>query len=148
MNDFEVVDQLGTEKKEYDRTVFLTILCIATFIGSWVTILYYTLYINKVDDIERSVYHFDEGRLEYLLMKVSIAASFLSFIGSLFIWRMRRIGVFIYALGQIVPAAFIAYIYLVVMPIEYPKSPAMIGYGAMQVLFIVLYLLNWRILRW
>ncbi len=148
MNEFDVVDQFGTKKKEYDRTIFLTILCILTFVGSWITILYYTLYINKVDDIERSVYHFEEGRLEYLLMKVSIAASFLSFIGSVFIWRMRRIGVFIYVLGQVVPAAFIAYIFIVVIPIEYPKSLIMLGYGAMQVLFIGLYLLNWKILRW
>lgn len=148
MNEFDVVDQFGTPKKEYDRTVFLTILCIATFIGSWVTILYYTLYINKVDDIERSVYHFDEGRLEYMLMKVSIGASFLSFIGSIFIWRMRRIGLFIYALGQIIPAALIFYIFIVMVPVEYPKSVIMIGYGAMQLLFICLYILNWKILRW
>jgi|GEM_PF-3360153 len=149
MDELDIVDQFHTEKREYDRTVFLTVICVASFIGSWVTILYYTLYINKVSDIERSVYHLDEtGILEYSLMKISIAASFVSFAGAVFMWRMRRIGLLIYAVGQLIPVAMMAYIYGMIAPFDPPKTYYVAGYAVMQVLFVGLYMVSWKKMRW
>lgn len=149
MKDSEIVDQFDTEKKEYDRSLYLTVICVASFIGSWITVLFYALYINKVSEIERSVYLVDEvGQIEFLLMKISILTALVSFLGAVIMWRMRRVGIFIYAIGQLVPAAMLTYITVVLKPIESPTSYIMLGFAGVQVLFIALYMFSWKYMRW
>lgn len=149
MKEFDIVDQFDTEKREYDRSLFLTIICVLSFIGSWVTVLFYALYINKVSAIERSVYLLDEvGMVEYKLMKISIITALVSFTGALIMWRMRKIGLFIYAIGQLVPAAMMSYITIVLKPIESPDSYIMLAFAGIQVIFIGLYMFSWKYMRW
>lgn len=81
-------------------------------------------------------------------MKISIVASLVSFTGAVIMWRMRRFGIFIYAVGQLVPAAMGAYIALLVNGIEMPKTYIMLGHAAIQVLFIGLFLISWKKMRW
>jgi len=149
MRQSDIVDQFNTERPEYDRSVYLTILCVLSFIGCCITALFYALYINKVSNIERSVYLIDEVKMvEFTLMKVSIIAALVSFTGTLIMWRMRKAGIFVYALGQLVPAGMIAYINIVLKPLESPDSYIMLTFAGVQVIFIGLYMVSWRYMRW
>jgi len=146
MSDKEFIDQFDT-KKDYDRTLFISGLCVMTWIGCWFTVMYYGMHIFKISDVERSIYHFDEWKLEYDQMKVSVIAPFFSTLGAYFVWHMRRFGIYIYAFGQLSAAVFGLYIYIVQKEIENPVSYYYIAYFGVQILFIIPYALNWKILR-
>jgi hypothetical protein len=142
VSDIEFIDQF--EPKEYERTLFISALCIFTWIGSWLVLLYYGLHIIKINDIERSVYHFEEFSTEFNLMKAGVVAPVISTAGSILMWRMRRIGIFIYSFGQLSLSIFGLYVYILVKPIEVPESYFFIAAFAGQIGFIALYALNYR----
>jgi hypothetical protein len=146
MSDVDFIDQFETEK-EYERSLLLSALCIFTWIGCWLIALYYGLRIIKVNDIERSIYHFDEWKLEYDLMKVGVVTPIISAVGAYFIWKMRRFGLFIYGAGQFILAAFGLYVYCIVKPIENPVSYYFIAGFLAQLAFIAPYFINWKYLR-
>lgn len=146
MSDKDFIDQFEVEK-EYERTLLISGLCVLTWIGSWFTVMYYGMHIVKINDVERSIYHFDEWKLEYDHMKVSLIAPFFSTVGAYFVWKMRRFGLYIYAFGQLSAAVFGLYLYIFHKEIEVPVSYYYIGYFAVQVVFVVLYTINWKILR-
>lgn len=142
----DFLDQFEVEK-EHDRSLFLSGLCVLTWVGSWFTILYYGLHIIKINDIEASIYHFEEWEIEYYLMKVSVIAPVISTVGAIFMWRMRRFGLFIYIAGQVAQSAFGLYVYTQVKPIENPESYYFIGYFIAQLGFIPLYAINWKTMK-
>jgi hypothetical protein len=144
MSDFDFLDQF--EKKEYERPLFLSALCVFTWIGCWLMVLYFGLRIIKISDIEDSIYHFDEWKLEYNLMKTGLVAPVISTIGAIYVWKMKRFGLFIYAFAQAGLAFFGLFVYLLVKPID-PQSYYFIAGFLCQLAFIPLYFINWKYMR-
>lgn len=145
-DDTDFLDQFEVEK-DHDRSLFLSGLCILTWVGSWFIVLYYGLHILKISDIEASIYHFEEWQTEYYLMKVGVVAPIVSSLGAVFMWRMRRFGFFVYLAGQLGLSVFGLYVYLLVKPIEAPESYYFILGFAAQLGFIPLYAMNWKTMK-
>jgi len=143
IDDVDFLDQFGTEK-DYKRPVLLTFLCVLTWIGCWFCVIYYGLLIYKISNIERSVYHFEGKALEYYLMKASLLAPVFSLVGSILMWQLKRIGLSIYAAGQLLIAVFGLYIYLFVNERVDSDSFLYIAFYGIQLLFIAFYASFWK----
>lgn len=142
----DFLDQFETEK-DHDRSLFLSSLCILTWIGGWFTVLYYGLHVLKISDIEDSIYHYEQWEMEYNLMKVSIVAPMISMVGAFYMWRLRKFGFWIYLAGQLAQCAFGIYVYVFVKDIELPLTYYFLLYYAIALSFIALYALNWKLLK-
>lgn len=141
----EFIDQFEVEKDK-ERSLLLTWMCIATWIGCWFSVMYYGLHILKISDIERSIYHFDEWKLEYDHMKVSLIAPVFSGVGAFIMWKLNKVGLFVYAAGQMVPAFFGLYLVIFVRGFDEDSYVPFywIGYFVIQLAFVVLYAIQWK----
>ena len=118
------------ETLDYEETgklpVFLKVLCILTFIGSGIGILmaiYSMTNMNaSIEQLEESRRAFEQARLGSLDGQIaatekwgmfsyimSFVGSSLCLLGALLMWRLKKIGYFLYIPGHIIPlvASFI-----------------------------------------
>ncbi len=111
-------EELNSEERVWERPSFLTVLCILTFVGVGFSIIssvfgLFTMSmlegvmtdlndsIGEGDDFSQSLGNgYRWTKITYLL---SIAGSILCLAGALFMWKLRKIGYFIYVVGQIIP---------------------------------------------
>ncbi|MBI3238076.1 MAG: hypothetical protein HYZ43_04395 [Flavobacteriia bacterium] len=143
----DFLDQDLGEEKLFDRPVFLTCLCILTWVGCWFILLYYAFRIYKINDVEGDVFVPLTLEMEYLLMKVSIVTAIISGFGTYLMWHQRRLGFFIYLFGQIATCAFGLYVYLLDKDINVPTTYYFTAFYVAQLGFVVLYSLNWKALN-
>lgn len=98
---------------ETKRPVFLTVLCILTFVGSGFGIIAALMGMLAFGTLENSTAELNDlgGPVDfgnaYRWMKVSyllsLLGSLLCLVGALFMWRLKKLGYFIYVPGQILP---------------------------------------------
>ncbi|HLP54463.1 MAG TPA: hypothetical protein VK151_05515 [Fluviicola sp.] len=146
MEEDDFLDQLGQEKY-YDRPLFLSCLCILTWLGSWFILLYYAIKLGKLNSGEGELFVPDALRMEYNLMKISIATSVISGFGAYLMWHQRRAGFFVYLFGQLLTSAMGFFVYLLDKPIDIPTTYYFAGFYIAQLGFVVLYALNWKVLN-
>ena len=146
MQEDDFLDQLGTEKY-YDRPLFLSCLCILTWVGSWFVFLYYAIRVGKLNSGEEELFIPDYMKMEYLLMKISIVTPVITGFGAYLMWHQRRAGFFVYGFGQLFLSAFGLFVYLVDKPLSVPTSYYYIAFYLAQLGFIALYSLNWKVLN-
>ncbi len=102
----EETTQVQEQVQEKKRPVFLTVLCILTFIGSGLGVLFGLLAIVAAGAIEgllESIPGMQSlGGSSMLLLIVSVLLSAASLFGAIMMWQLKKMGYFIYAAAQIV----------------------------------------------
>lgn len=111
------------DKKEYEgaRPVFLTVLCILTWVGAGIGIIFGMIWILMMGAMEStfegvaSLNQDVPGDFEYEMidsfrwMKISyilsIVGNIFCLVGALIMWRLKKSGYFIYIFGQALPIA-------------------------------------------
>lgn len=146
MQEDDFLDQLGGDKY-YDRPLFLSCLCILTWVGSWFILLYYAIRVGKLNSGEGELFVPDTMKMEYLLMKLSIVTPVISGFGAYLMWHQRRGGLFVYGFGQLLMSAFGLIVYLVDKPMDIPTTYYYTAFYVAQLGFVVLYSLNWKVLN-
>lgn len=110
------LDLLDSSKSEVTgkRPVFITVLCILTWVGS-AAILFYAMVMlimfgsfeklftgnNALGDIPNQLIEY--YRWWKITLYLTIFGSLLCVAGSVLMWTLRKIGYYIYILGQILP---------------------------------------------
>jgi hypothetical protein len=111
--DKEIIDTEAPKQ----RPVFVTVLCILTFCGAGITIFSSLFSILTMGQLETSMNEmnkvFDDTNLgmdfgnSYRWMKISyvlnLVGSLLCLAGALFMWKLKKIGFYIYIVGQVLP---------------------------------------------
>ncbi len=99
------------------RPVFITVLCILTFSGAGLTIITSLFSIFTMGQLETSMNNMNEAFGDsdigmdfgnsYRWMKLSyvlnLVGSLLCLAGALFMWKLKRLGFYIYIVGQLLP---------------------------------------------
>lgn len=97
--------------------IFLQVLCILTFVGAGITTLSTLFSIFTIGQLENSMKAMDDvfsntdsgidfgnsyrwTKISYVL---SLIGAILCLTGALFMWRLKKIGFYIYIIGQILP---------------------------------------------
>lgn len=108
----DLLDELSVEGKIDERPVFLTVLCILTFVGSALYIVYSLFALssyNALDDLNATFpSDLDESFIKYMRwMKferyTSIVGSIGCIIGAVFMLKMKRLGFYLYVISQAAP---------------------------------------------
>lgn len=108
-NNTPVTDQLKEEIKEEvkKRPVFLTVLCILTFIGSGLGLLFGLLalvaagYIQGIIDSIPGMTELGAGvGIFNLVLAVILSAA--SLYGAILMWQLKKIGFFLYVAAQVI----------------------------------------------
>lgn len=146
MQEDDFLDQLGTEKY-YDRPLFLSCLCILTWVGSWFIFLYYAIRVGKLNSGEGELFVPENMKMEYMLMKMSIVTPVISGFGAYLMWHQRLAGLFVYGFAQLLLSTFGLFVYLVNKPLDVPTTYYYTAFYVAQLGFIVLYSLNWKVLN-
>lgn len=145
MQETDVLDDV--ELKEPERTRFLSVLCILTWLGSWFMAMYCLIWIFRNGEVEDTGYYYFAYEEEYLLIKIGFFSSLASAFAAYFIWQLKRFGLFIYMAGQIPLAFYGIYVYVFLKPIETSYSFYFMGVFIAQLLFIVPYMMHWNIIN-
>lgn len=90
-----------------ERPVFLTVLCILTFIGSGLSVLLWLLGIFGLGAVNSYLANFggaaDTGVLKPILMLIFSAASLY---GAIMMWSLKKMGFYLYVAAQVLIVAF------------------------------------------
>ncbi len=114
-DELDILDN-GTEVKYTGkRPVFLTVLCILTFVGAGLSAIYYLFAWVGLSAAERLVESFDQGidnagaqavnafHWLKLFMISGLVGSVLCVAGAIAMMFMRKFGYYIYIAGQVIP---------------------------------------------
>ena len=94
--------QVTEEKK---RPVFLSVLCILTFIGSGIALLFSLIGLvasGAVESLSASIPgmpDLDHGFLKTLIMVLLVAGSLF---GAILMWQLKKVGFYIYAAANVI----------------------------------------------
>jgi hypothetical protein len=142
--------EIRTSRK---RPVFLTVLCILTWIGSGLGLIVFPFLINKyLKLLDQTHYLPSEELIKYYKWYLwsEIAGLFgctICIFAALMMWKLRRWGFYLYVTGQIIP--------MVVIFIAQVQGQSLtgetLGFAFMKMLFpigfIVMYALNLKYMR-
>lgn len=157
-DELDILDN-GTEDvyKSQKRPAFLTVLCILTFVGSGLTMLYSFFMWISFTAAERMFDAFGDmgdvqdesfrmfGWLKFLMLTYLISAV-LCVAGAIFMMFMRKIGFYIYIVGQIAPLVVLGVMLGANVQNEFGMA-GMVFTAIFPVGFIVMYGLNFKYLR-
>lgn len=92
------------------RTVFLTVLCILTWIGAAGVFVFNAYGFNE--NLKAQRLFGSSPRLTLLLWVtlINCSGSLISAAGSIYMWRLKKAGFYVYAVGQLAPLIFSAYV--------------------------------------
>ncbi|MCH2022112.1 MAG: hypothetical protein MK207_06480 [Saprospiraceae bacterium] len=96
---FEVLD--SSEEQKIERPLFLTVICLFSFVGSGSSILFYGLIImgvGIVSDIFPGITGLSNSGVKIYLL-IAIFISLLSLFGSIKMWQLRKLGFYFYLLS-------------------------------------------------
>lgn len=145
----DIVDELELNVSSQKRTTFLTVLCILTWVGSGLSLLYYGIMYFSMALIVQNV----TGENKYsnwmgLNLIAGLIAPVLTILGAVFMWRLRKWGFIMYVTGEMgmVVMSFLQYILLYRIMNEgllWPAFTSLIPIG-----FTIMYALNLKHMRW
>ena len=140
------VNQTTTQQEKQVRPVLLTVMCILTFIGSSFiiisTIFSYISMQNMSEEMKVMMGEMTQSSQKDFLIKliIGILGSLMCLLGAILMWKLKKVGFYLYNIGNIVPLIISYYI-----PTNDPlfgDSAIVIG-GLMAFVFMSLYGLNW-----
>jgi hypothetical protein len=137
----QLIDEIHEQKPK--RTAFLTVLCILTWIGAACIVAYNAYLFNHFFGLYRFL-----GDAPYINMMlwvtlINCSASLVSAAGSIYMWRMKKYGFYVYLIGQLAP--LIASAYAVLTPqirLEDAPTAVLVIFGCwftIPVAFVVMY---------
>lgn len=90
------------------RPGFLTVLCILTFIGSGLSILFSLLGIFGIGALNNfaSAYGVDSGETGVFKLILMVIFSGASLYGAIMMWNLKKIGFYLYVAAQILMVVF------------------------------------------
>lgn len=149
MNDeFDIVDELETNP-EVRRPLFLTVLCILTWVGSGTMFLYYIyIFWGAAFFADKFAGGTNISSWLNLTLVVGLIAQLFTIAGAVFIWNLRKWGFVIYTIGELVPSLMSIYMYAFMLNttgagLVFAFIPAVIPIG-----FVVMYALHLKYMRW
>lgn len=153
-SDHDLLDELSVSGKSQQRPVFLTVLCVLTFVGSALYLLYayytFTL-ISGIDDTTADILQDTELVNYYKWYKIERYAVILGAIGcsvgAYFMLKLRRIGFYFYVAAQILPVAVGAFTMTSIGGLGGFQFISLILSAIFPVGFIILYSLNYKYLK-
>lgn len=156
-----LLDDLSGGPAVHERPVFLTVLCIMTFVGVGLFLIYNFFTISTMSAMESSFKNLDPDmandfdnslgnvyRWSKINIIISIIGNLLCLGGAILMFLLKRVGFFIYLVGQIAPlvAGFFFFQSIGSNFIEFQA----IYFGLTAIFpvgFIILYSLNYKHLR-
>lgn len=110
----EYLDLDIQEQKQTGVPTFLKVLCILTFVGAGIGVLsgIYSLFMNNfaIRTLESSPVFTNMGEYVTLMKKWGMLLALLNLLGAVFclvgalvMWKLKKVGFYIYVLGQILP---------------------------------------------
>lgn len=141
------------DRREGQRPVFITVLCILTWVGSFLGLIggvfqLYTYSALRQLNSQFTQNGLTEGSSGYLfwIAMGTILGSLLCSLGAIFMFRLKKLGFFIYLVGQLIPLAGSVYSMLVVSAgVQMLQTFSVISTGVgmiFPIAFIVMYGVN------
>lgn len=112
MEELDIVDELEMDVR-HRRSMFLTVLCILTWVGSGILMLYHAYMYLMMANAASLLSRFGDAKsLNWVLMLhlVGIVAPLFTITGAIVMWRLKKIGFVVYAIGQLAPVLLSFYI--------------------------------------
>lgn len=158
------IELIDKNEETNELPTFLKVLCILTFVGAGLTIIMSILFtitiqmslklVESMDSIAGSstgmVEVFKWTIVSYILTGVG---SLLGLVGALFMWKLKKIGFFIYLIGQIIPIIGVVLVYLAAMKTSFGASSAFGNvitsafYVLISIAFLIMYGVNLKHLK-
>lgn len=153
-SDQDLLDELSVTGHSQQRPVFLTVLCVLTFIGSALYLLYavytFTL-INSLDDATADILQDTELVNYYKWYKIERYALVLGAVGcsvgAYFMLKLKRLGFNIYVVSQILPFAVGVFTINSLGGLGGFQFISLILSAIFPLGFIILYSLNYKYLK-
>lgn len=166
----DVLDQTY-EQGPPKRPVFITVLCILTFVScglSFISSIYGLATANKSEETVKAFSRLQEndslpvlfGDVSEGMVKIAewtVTSHYLSLgnvliclVGALLMWRLRKVGYFIYIFGQILPFIALVGMYSAVQNVPFLGITMLIGSivtAIFAIAFIIMYGLNVKHMR-
>jgi len=129
------------DNKPQGRPVFLTVLCILTFVGCG--LLFILNFIALAQFISQRLPE-ENTTIEAISLFISMGSTLLCLVGAILMLRLRRAGFFLYIIGESAPL-----VYSLVMIEEFYYALNMISFAGylVPVAFIVMYSMNYKHLK-
>lgn len=152
----DILDEtdLMIDRRDNTRPSFITVLCILTWIGSAFVIIQSLIILYVYQDISNSSSRFlnnSSGEFNWMFYTsfTSLICAIGCVVGSILMWRMKRLGYFIYLISELLPI-LVSVLFWVVF-----TSSSFIGASIVWVFisslvpiaFIVMYSLNLKHLK-
>jgi len=151
----DVLDETNEmyDRREGQRPVFITVLCIITWVGSFFGIIsgFMQLYTySMINSLNKGLFQSNavsqgSGYLFWIAI-ATFVGSLLCAVGAIFMFRLKKIGFFIYLIGQLIPLAGSVYSMLVINSnLQGFESISIVSTGVgmiVPVAFIVMYGVN------
>lgn len=155
-----ILDDLSDGSYSGGRPVFLTVLCILTFVGTGLFLIYHLFTMFTMSALEESFQQLDADfsdlddtlgnyyRWSKIKMYVGIAAELICLAGAILMFMMKKTGFYLYLIGQIAPliVGFLTFQSLGGEMIEFQ----LLYFGLSAIFpvgFIILYGLNYKYLK-
>lgn len=144
-DDFGIVDELEADYVQ-KRPDFLTVLCILTWVGCGIWMVYGYFQLSVLGFASEFV-STPEIRWHKWSAMATIVMPLFCIAGSILMWNQKRIGFFIYLFGQAVPVLLSIYMTLVVMKMNGASMFFMIVWNVVPIAFTVMYAVNLQYMR-
>lgn len=105
MDNLDIVDELEVDVRR-KRSMFLTVLCVLTWVGSGLLMIYHFysyLMLAKAVKILSGISEDKTLNWVLLLHLVGMIAALFTIAGAIVMWRLKKIGFVVYAVGQLAP---------------------------------------------
>src|SRR3989344_814407 len=132
MEEMDILDELEVSVVP-KRSNFLMVLCILTWVGSGLSIIVYGYLYLMLGQLYRTLESFDGGRPDEL---------------NWFMWKLKRVGFYVYLLGQLTPIILSFYTWLIVTG-KYNSETVFFAVlvNIIPIGFIIMYAINIRQLK-
>ncbi|MDH4473637.1 MAG: hypothetical protein QE487_13590 [Fluviicola sp.] len=149
MDELDIIDELEVNVAP-KRSNFLMVLCILTWVGSGLAILVYGYLYLIMGQMFRALQAFGGDRpkeLNWVMWNylISAIAPVFCIVGAVLMWKLKRLGFYIYLLGQLPPILFSFYTWLVIAG-KYNSESLFFAVllNIIPIGFIVMYAINIR----
>lgn len=152
MDELDILDELEVSVVP-KRSNFLMVLCILTWVGSGLAILVYGYLYLLTGQMFRLVQSLGGSRpdeLNWLMFQYVIGAiaPIFCIVGAVLMWKLKKIGFYVYLLGQLTPILLSFYTWLIVTG---KHNSEMVFFAVLiniiPIGFIVMYAINVRQLK-
>lgn len=139
-------NQTTAQQEKPTRPLLLTVMCILTFIGSSFiiisTVISYISMQNMSAEMQAIMGDMIQTTQNDLLIKliVGVIGSIICLVGAIMMWKLKKVGFYMYCLGTIIPL-IISY-FIPSKNLLFGDSSIAFG-GLMAFILITLYGLNW-----